>query len=170
MLNIFVQGNPRPPGGVPNSVPDVGFLWVFYPYEQGSRSLEIVNAAVALVRQRVSAAGVLNACDAAFSRIRGVSFSDLLSGPTVVTIYRHPNAVTANTFALTEGLAGLARHVTLSRNCWGRRDRNDAVLKTAGTLVHELAHCAGAGANSSVAENTLRSCGFRDVYVPGIIG
>lgn len=172
MFVVYVRGGPRPVGGIPRPVPDPssGTLWSFFAYLPDSPALAVVNEAIDLIRQRTAMPGVIEACDTAFRAIRNISFTDLFSGATQVTIYRHPTAVARDEFGLTEG-TGLARHITLSRNCWGLQDRNAAVLRTAATLVHELAHCAGAaGGASTVAESTLQLCGFADQFIPGLAG
>ncbi len=162
MLAIYVIGNPRPAGGIPRAVDG----YQFFGFVPDSPALGVINDAIALIGQRLAAPGVMDSCNTAFRAIRNVSFQDLFTGPTVVNVYRSTTAPSIDDYALTEG-SGLARHITLTRNCWGLSDRGRAVLRTAATLVHEMAHCAGAAAAPSiVAEQTLVSCGFADKYDP----
>lgn len=166
MLNVYVAGDPWPPGGVPHAVDDGPNRWVFAPYAPNSVALGVVRDAIELIRHRVvDAPRTLATCNVAFQHIRGVSFDDLFTSPNrTVTIYRSWDRCGRNAFGLTQG-QGLSRHITLSRNCWGRPGAA-GVLRTAATIVHELAHCAGAGGESMVAENTLIHCGFADQYNP----
>ena len=172
MLNVYVRGGARPAGGIPHPTPDgeSATLWVFYAYAPDSPHLAIVNDAIELIRERVAAPGVMDTCNAAFRDIRNVSFQDLFTGAHPVTVYKHPTAATADEFALTQGDSGLARHITLTRNCWGLSSRGAAVERTAATLVHEMAHCAGAGGDSTVAERTLMVCGFQDHFDASVRG
>ena len=159
MLQPYVMGNPQPPGGVPAH---------FLAFQPASEPLAIITEAVDLVRERTAAPGVLASCDSTFRAIRGVSFSDLLYGGVQVTVFRFHSTTD---FGLTPRPAGLARSIGISQRCWGLRDHGHAVRRSAATLVHELAHCAGAaGGSSTVAERTLRFCGFSDMDSPGLAG
>lgn len=179
MIRIYLQGDERPPGGIPRSVGNF-FPIHFYPYRRGSSALQVVEDALSLISDRIAADGVLENCNLAFSRIRGVSFSDLFTGDEVtVTIFRSPGAQPQNgSLGLTAG-QGLARHLTLTARCWGLSPsqvgnaaaRTTLVRRCAATIVHELAHCAGApGRPSTAAERTLIPCGFRDMFNPDFVG
>jgi hypothetical protein len=169
MLIIHAQGGVHPPGGIPHPrTGRSGTVYSFYPYLPDSEPLAVVRDAIELIRVRNARPGVAQAADTTFRRIRGVSFTELFTGGTQVTIFRSPTHLVSG-FGCTSRVGG--RHITLTRNCWGIANRDTAVRRTAATIVHELAHCAGAaGGDSAVAEWSLRACGFADMYSPSVWG
>ena len=178
MINIHTNTSPRPPGGIPQqqTITRAGgrsTVYSYWAFQEGSDALAVVQEALALIEDRMTE-GVINSCDTAFRAIRGVSFSDLYwSDEKVVTIFRSPTAARRNECALTQG-QGLARHFTLTPACFNvtvAEGRDRVVRRCAATIVHELAHCAGAGGRPSrTAEDTLLVCGFRDEYNPLNVG
>jgi len=179
MINVFTTAGPRPPGGIPRAVTipnPIGAPTVFsyFAFAVGSDQLAVVREALILIEDRISPEAIIQTCDTAFRQIRGISFSELFYGDAItVTIFRSPTFATRNDSGLTAG-QGIARHITLTPTCFnqttaGGRDR--LVLRCSATIVHELAHCAGAGPRPSrAAENTLLQCGFRDQFDPTAVG
>lgn len=171
MLVIHVRGGPHPAGGIPHQIHGrSGSIYSFWPYLPDSAPYSVVRDAIELVQARTAGPGERERCDVAFRAIRGVSFTRLVRGARQVTIFRSPTAAAPRALGVTAG-TGFGRHITLTHNCWGLANRDAAVLRTAATLVHELAHCAGAaGGDSGDAEWTLNACGFPDQYDPDIRG
>ncbi|MEQ1956707.1 hypothetical protein [Mesorhizobium sp. CN2-181] len=169
-LNVAVPANNRStqlPFKRPNSVtgePDVQFQMF-----TNTDHIAILMAALLKIEERViKDEKVLRRCNAWYeimSRDRGrhkkmLSFIKTWQDPaTLITFWPEP---TGSSHAMTSGT-----FITLSEKIF---KRTDAVLWTAGTLMHELAHTAGASAQTTDAEDSLEFCGFDDVRTKGLPG
>jgi hypothetical protein len=170
MLVINILGQQRLGGGVPHARTFDGITDRWFVYRENSEELAILRDAIQLVRDRVLPdAAVLAACNARFQRLGGVSFTDYVHGSEhVVVISRNPThrGHPRPYYGATSG-----HHVTIAKFCFARRPRETAVVTTAATLVHELAHVAGApGGESFLAEAAVRDCGFPDQFQRGLVG
>jgi hypothetical protein len=99
-------------------------------------------------------------CSTAFKALPGGrSFEDVWTYPDIWVSY-YPS--------VKEGDYGATlskKHITLSKYSilMGR-------WTTAATLVHELAHCNGAGTSDTQAEDTLKKCMLKNLHDPSVIG
>lgn len=149
-------------GPTPVNDPRIGTVsWL--PYTDDSK-LAIVKAALAVVGMRaILTPGNLHCCNQAFTNLPGkVSFSDLWLDADVWISY-NPNP--------RRGLYGVrlpgTKEIAISEFAF---TQPQPYLVVAATIVHEMAHVAGAPGNTTDAEDTLPACGFKDQYKSGLLG
>ncbi len=176
MLVLNIRGQARSGGRVPNVATSVirnaaniiisrtTHRWL--AYTQGSQPLEIVQQAIQLIRARVlNNQEALDSCNDRFQRVGQVSFADTVDGPRIVVISRNWEHQRGY-FGATQG-----NHISIAQFCFSRTPNDEAVLNTAATLIHELAHVVGAPGNAHyTAEAAVRDCGFVERFMPGPIG
>jgi hypothetical protein len=159
MLVINIAAQRRPGGRVPEPSIRNNLTDRWLSFQPHSQELAITQEAVQLLRERIlHAAQILDACERRFQTIGRRSFADLVVGARrTVVISRNPEN-RRDYYGVTRG-----NHISLAQFCFSRRPREAAVITSAATLVHELAHVAGApGGRSVIAECVLRSGSFED--------
>jgi hypothetical protein len=141
-------------GPDPVTVPGTGtFRWDLIP----DSKVSILSSAISLILMRtVSDNAVLATCNTAFKNLpRKVSFADVLGDADVWISY------CANDLGTVLG-ATLRKEITICERAFTRPQAEKVV---AATIIHELAHVAGApGGLSKTAEATLQQCGFSDQW------
>ena len=150
-----------------------GTMEHWYAYADGSRPHAIVVAAIEHMRQTIlNAPAVLDTCNQRFlavSRLRRrgqINFQSLFVDPEPrITLSHCPG--TQKFFGLT-----LGNHISITDLCFRPQGAVPAVEITAGTILHELAHVAGATGNTSgpghfIAESVVRVCGYPRVFQSG---
>lgn len=131
--------------------------------------ISILMAALLKIEERLLRnESVLRKCNAWFeimSKNRGdykmtISFSRAWNNSEMLICLLPEPPVYVSSY-ISGNLIGLAGKVFTHAN---------PVVWTAGTLIHELAHWAGASAQTKDAEASLEFCGFDDVRTPGLVG
>jgi hypothetical protein len=167
MLTINIQGQPRQGGTTPHPGSFDGITDRWLTYQPGSLQLSTLQEAIQLIRVRILVnPAILASCNRSFESIHHISFSNLVTAPHPVVVISYNFEHRSHYFGVTEG-----NHISIAQFCYSRQPHSAAVLTTAATLVHELAHVAGApGVPSRAAERTLPSCGFADQYDSTVVG
>src|SRR5262245_18417027 len=135
------------------------FRWDLIP----DSKVSILSSAVSQVLMRtVSDNSVMATCNTAFKNLpRGVTFADVLGDPDVWISY-NPNDV-GTVLGTT-----LRMQITLCERAFTRPQPE---LVVAATIIHELAHVAGApGGLSKTAEGSLLKCGYTDQWDSTVVG
>jgi hypothetical protein len=113
----------------------------------------------------------LGTCNATFKSLsKGRTFAQIWNDPDIlINFWPGTNHSLLGTAAeANDAQTGkLNKLITISERAFRK---SNPVLVVAGTLVHELAHHAGASDSTSDAEDTLDDCGFSDISQPGLIG
>lgn len=147
-----------------NGEPDI----VFKPFTDGNYVKILGDALLFIENTTIKDANVLRKCNAWYeimSRDRGIfktmlSFERTWKDPaTLICFWPNPTGYAS---AMT-----YKNFITLSeRNFLAK----NPVETTAATLMHELAHTAGAAHDTKDAEESLAFCGFSQWQTPGLVG
>jgi hypothetical protein len=131
----------------------------FLPYTDDAKK-RIVDQAIFILTLNVRGMKSCNECFQKLANGHGRTFDDILDDP--MTFIHYDTHTGAGDFGAT--LEG-TQNVTITEFAirMGR-------WTVAATLVHEFAHVNGAPGTDSKAEETLKCCGFKDLYNPKIIG
>lgn len=167
--NIAVPDNPAIKSlPQPNAAPNGTETVKYEVYTNTTHLAILITALVEIQKRVVNDANVLPRCNAWFeimSRDRGrykrkLSFQNVWLYPDIlICFWPLPNSY----LAMTSG-----NFITISERTFAQPN---AVAAVGGTIVHEMAHWAGAdGGFAKDAEASLEFCGFNDVRVPGLQG
>ena len=119
--------------------------------------IDTINAAFYIVEKNIKGCGP---CNKAFKSLPGGrDFDDIWQDSSIWVSY-YPSIQEKD-----YGATLSKKHITLSKYTL-LMGRWTAVA----TLVHELAHCAGASGSDTKAEDTLLKCGLHKLHDPKIIG
>jgi hypothetical protein len=126
--------------------------------------LTLWHAILLLELRLIKNSDVLMRCDAAFQGLRyGRTFSDVYRDPAVWVSYNSNELLGLHVLTVN-------KEISISKYCF-RPDGSwnmNPVVTIAATLVHELAHVAGATSKQEeIAEGILNMCNFDDVYNQG---
>jgi hypothetical protein len=146
----------------------------FFAFIPGSLALRVVRDALTVVQTTETGATLL-ACDARFRELAtqrgfaGLGLREMIdpSDRVRITIFR-----TVQRRDLGQTPAGVRAHsIAIGPLAYEDPSYDVAVRRTAATIVHELAHVAGApGFPSPAAEASLLECGFADQFDATIRG
>jgi hypothetical protein len=127
------------------------------------RRLKKIQQAVQLVGKLETQQNLYDTCNMYFTKLpRGKSLRELWKGGGVF-ISLWPNSPRGE-FAVTHSNN---KDITIASWCLDTQ----TVSMVAATVIHEMAHVAGApGGDSHMAERAVDKCGFHDEYDPRLLG
>ena len=148
-------------GPDPVVTPEGVYTWE--PFSTQHQMLTVVLAVKKIVERLLSDRFVLAACEVTFKALPlRKTLTDVWNDPDVWFSFNSLN----HPFAFGTTLQG-TKEISIGNFPFIFPDAPGVV---AATMIHEMAHVAGAPRDTDEAERTLLKCGFGDYFSPEIIG
>lgn len=140
-------------------------VYQYWPYptatDAGRARLDKVQRAIAILDRYVASGASTTTCDPHFLGLAGGrSFRTVWADPAVILSY---NPRGGNIYGHAEESG---QDLALTQWCLETQNR----YMVAATIVHEMAHINGADGIEHDAERSVRQCGLRELYLPGVFG